>query len=176
MTVLRAHLTKYKGNKWLIMCGASFLKVDREEEASMHPTREEIDKYLANPFINQIQGMGPRDGGGWACHDLLSMWSNFEVAQENFNGLCNTEKVLGLTLDVHVQSNGGVGGRSLSKEFLTHANCNLDGGGGVLVRPLESLTCVRELIDNIKKSDDGGNGQFLEKEVESWRAKAGKHR
>lgn len=144
VTAHNAHLTKFRGQKWLILCGAGFVQIHQDlENLRVHPAQEEINRNLVNPVINILQA----GGKGWTCEEMLLLLENFRSMEKCFDGNILLDKLLRVSLrNTQLKST-----RSLTKEFLDHPNfCSLDVSSNIKpeVRPFMSLEQLSSLIYN----------------------------
>jgi len=144
VTAHNAHLAKFRGQKWLILCGAGSVQIHQElENLRVHPVQEEINKNLANPVIKILQ-----DGGkGWTCEEMLLLLENYRSMEKCFYGNILLDKLL----RVSVRNTKLKSTRSLTKEFLDHSIfCSLDVPSNIkpVLRPFMSLEQLSNLIYN----------------------------
>jgi len=162
VTVHNAHLAKFKGHKWLTLCGAGFVQLHQElGELQVHPSVEEINNCLANPVINIVQEVGER----WTCQEMLLLLDNYKIVDKCYPGNILLDKLLRVSLKAEKSNTS----RSLTKEFLNHQHfCSLDVNSDQkpLVRSFLSLEHLRDIIDNNFSEEEEKDHEAEEREIE----------
>ena len=144
VTIHNAHLAKFKGQKWLILCGAGFVQLHQDlEDLQVHPAEQDINRSILNPVINILQ-----DGGeGWSCEEMLLLIENYRNLEKCFSGNIRLDELLRVSLR-NIKSKLS---RSLTKEFIDHPNfCSLNvlSNSKHVVRPFMTLEQLSNLIYN----------------------------
>lgn len=161
VTVHNAHLAKFRGHKWLVLCGAGFVQLHQEiEDLRVHPSEEEMGRNMTNPVINIVQEVGE----SWTCQEMLLMLENYKMVEKCFPENILLDKLLRVSLEREVRSS-----RSLTKEFLNHQEfCSLEVPPNHIsgVRTILSLEQLRDIIDNNFSDIGGSEHQVDEREIE----------
>merc|ERR1719370_1750578 len=76
VTVHRAHCLQWRGQRVLLLCGASRLEVEGGQE--VHPSPDTNSTRLASPLISVVQ----EGGQHWAAADLLQLRDNLLEARQ----------------------------------------------------------------------------------------------
>merc|ERR1712013_763812 len=133
VTVHWAHCLQWRGQRVLLLCGASRLEVEGGQE--IHPSPDTNTLRIASPLVSVVQ----EGGQCWAACDLLQLRDNLVEARQSLGVNIGLSEVLNTCL-----LEKGVLSRSLTKEFLDHGKgCGLVGQGGK-VTPLLGVKDVLE--------------------------------
>ena len=118
LTVHQAHLARYRGQRWLVCCGAARLQLE-EEEGRVHPNSGEREASLSHPVVELVQQPA-------SCWDLLSLLTTVENYTKLELSLGSEEPGLARIMRAALLQPGdgaeeGGAQRSLVREFVQHS-------------------------------------------------------